>query len=1077
MSRLVEWSAFVEDVRTGNPLRELMAETGKFDGDFISCPFHSERSPSCHIFGEKEEAFNCFGCGATGDVFGFVQKRERLDFSGAVKFLAARIGRSWENDGGEAFEPEFKQELENMVERRRVENLITEGAAFFHRTLPTKVRAWVRKQYGFDDETIDRKLIGFGAGDALLHWFTEEQGYSEERVLQTGLFVRTKDGIKGFFDDRVTFPYLIRGHAKYMIGRKTEWTSDDEWEKGKYKKLLTHGEKHSYVSKSVANSWFYGEDDTRGTVDLLVMTEGVTDCVSIQMLGIKCISPVTVRFRRADLPKLLELARGIPKVIVCNDNDINSKGETPGLAGAVDTVGYLFEHGIDARLAQLPKAAGVAKIDNNEYIRAALAEAKAAEDPDPKAFARGKLLEVYANAKSYPQYKIDEVPTGLDPTELAVRLKVIFKIVATCGPVERGGYATSIARRFGISKSSVAQSITELLPDAERRDDTAAATPVSAESRGGSAANEDIVRGQIVADAEHYYVKTRKWDEVISTFILNPRKVVRFEDEYLVECGVKAKGVKSEITLQLARKAFESKREFIRSFRHPAMQWTGNDDNVQSLLSSLKTHELTERRGIKTLGYNMTESGPVWVTANYVFDAAGVVEDPEVIYVDHGAPLADRLVYEFPEAEEVKRLAQYAMPRLLTVNEAKIMVPALGWWFASFLKKPIAERLGHFPLLFIYGTAGCGKTTIARELLWPLSGVSPKKNEAFSCTDTMFALARNSASTASIVLPFDEFRPDMGRQKIEQIQRYARRVYNGDIEMRGRQDQGVNQFSLQAPSCIIGEARPEGDPALIERLVLVNPDKFALTPERAVICEELKNSGHGRLAGPYIQFALQQDIGTLLVKSRALTDEVLRRMKRGHALPHRCYDNLLVVVMGLHLFEAFAAENAVVLPAIDYVSVFNSLLDESLEGTNGMVKDGFDHLIEEASTLASLGLLTEGREYTLGENNELNLFLPAVYKRYVDERRKSGKEDATNGMRALKKVAFEKLTGGGYIKHIDKRVKFSDGGQKRCLVIDSSLVPASLDFEPFPANSEQLHTKSSWRGEWDSTGATHYGRN
>ncbi len=1077
MSRLVEWSAFVEDIRTGNPLRELMAETGKFDGNFISCPFHSERSPSCHIFGEKEEAFNCFGCGATGDVFEFVQKRERLDFRGAVDFLAARIGRSWENDGGEAFEPEFKQELENMVERRRVENLITEGAAFFHRTLPTKVRAWVRKQYGFDDDTIDRKLIGFGAGDALLHWFTEEQGYTEERLLQTGLFVRTKDGIKGFFDDRVTFPYMIRGRAKYMIGRKTEWTSDDEWEKGKYKKLLTHAEKHAYVSKSVSNSWFYGEDDTRGTVDLLVMTEGVTDCVSIQMLGIKCISPVTVRFRKADLAKLLELARGIPKVIVCNDNDVNSKGETPGLAGAVDTVGYLFEHGIDARLAQLPKAIGVAKIDNNEFIRAALAEAKEAEDPDPKTFARNKLLAVYANAKSYPQYKIDEVPTGLDPTELAVRLKAIFKIVATCGPVERGGYATSIARRFGISKASVSQSISELVPDAERRDDEAStAAAVSADSRGGGAASEDIVRGQIVADAEHYYVKTRKWDEVISTFVLNPRKVVRFEDEYLIECGVKAKGVNSEITLQLARKAFESKREFIRSFRHPAMQWTGNDDNVQSLLSSLRTHELTERKGIKTLGYNMTASGPVWVTANYVFDAAGVVEDPEVIYVDHGAPLADRLAYEFPEADEVKRLAQYAMPRLLTVNEAKIMVPALGWWFASFLKKPIAERLGHFPLLFIYGTAGCGKTTIARELLWPLSGISPKKNEAFSCTDTMFALARNSASTASIVLPFDEFRPDMGRQKIEQIQRYARRVYNGDIEMRGRQDQGVNQFSLQAPSCIIGEARPEGDPALIERLVLVNPDKFALTPERAVICEELKNSDHGRLAGPYIQFALQQDIDALLLKSRALTDEVLRRMQRGHALPHRCYDNLLVVVMGLHLFEAFAAENDAVLPAIDYVAVFNAMLDESLEGTNGMVKDSFDHLIEEASTLASLGLLTEGREYTLGEG-ELNLFLPAIYKRYVDERRKSGKEDATNGMRALKKVAFEKLTGGGYIKHIDKRIKFPDGGQKRCVVIDPALVPPSLDFESFPANSEQLHTKNSWRSEWEHGATPQYGRN
>ncbi len=1078
MSRLEEWNAFKDSVRDANPLRELMTEGGeKFNRqDFILCPFHSEKSPSCHLVGDHDEAFYCFGCGANGDVIEFVQKRERVDFKGAVDFLAARVGKSWENQGGEAFDEETQAALDNMIEGRRVENMITESAQFFHRTMPSKVRAWIKKQYGFDDETIDRKLIGFGNGESLMHWLKEEQGYSEAKILQTGLFIKTASGIKGFFDDRVTFPYLIRGRAKYMIARKTEWTSDDEYEKGKYKKQITGGAKFDYVSKHVSNEWFYGEDDSRGNVELLVITEGVTDCVSVQMLGIRCISPVTVRFKKSDLPKLLQLCHKIPKVVVCNDNDTNAKGQMPGLVGAVDTVGFLFENGIDARLAQLPKAAGVAKIDNNEYIRALLDEAHELVESDPKRFAREKLLKVYANAKSYPQYKIEEVPTGLDPTEMADRLKPIFKIVATCGPVERDGYATSIARRFNISKGSVASSIRELLPEAERRDDDSpAAGAVSGEGRGGGGHDDDIIRGQIVADVEHYYVKTKKWDEVISTFVLAPKKVVRFEDEYLIECGVKAKGVGHEFTLQLARKSFESKREFIRSFRHPAMQWTGGDDNVQSLLSTLRTHELVERKGVKTLGYHMTPQGPVWVTANYVFNADGIVEDPEVTYVDHGAPLADRLEYEFPDDDEVKRLAEYVMPRMLGVNEARIMVPAIGWWFASVLKKPISERLGHFPLLFIYGTAGCGKTSLAKEVLWPMSGVSQRKNDMFSCTDTMFALARNSASTASIVLPFDEFRPDMGRQNIEKIQRYARRVYNGDIEMRGRQDQGVNQFSLQAPSCIIGEARPEGDPALIERLVLVNPDKFALTPERATIYKELTTSGHGRLAGPLVQFALQQDVDALIVKSRGLTDEILKRMRRAHVLPHRCYDNMLVVVMGLNLFEAFAAAHDVALPSIDYVAVFNAMLDESLEGGNGMVKDNFDHLLEEASTLSHLGLLTEGREYTLVDG-ELNLFLPAIYKRYIDERRRSGKEDATNGMRALKKVAFEKLTGGGgYILSIDKRVKFPDGGQRRCIVIDPRLVPQTLDFEQFAANASETRERKSWRSDWEQE--PQYGKN
>ena len=55
------------------------------------CPFHDERSPSFHVT-PGTGLYNCFGCGAGGGVFEWVQKREGLSFPDAVRKLAAELG-------------------------------------------------------------------------------------------------------------------------------------------------------------------------------------------------------------------------------------------------------------------------------------------------------------------------------------------------------------------------------------------------------------------------------------------------------------------------------------------------------------------------------------------------------------------------------------------------------------------------------------------------------------------------------------------------------------------------------------------------------------------------------------------------------------------------------------------------------------------------------------------------------------------------------------------------------------------------------------------------------------------------
>ncbi len=57
---------------------------------FALCPFHHEDTPSFTV-NPKTQLWHCFGCGAGGDIFTFLQKRDGLTFSQALRRLAREI--------------------------------------------------------------------------------------------------------------------------------------------------------------------------------------------------------------------------------------------------------------------------------------------------------------------------------------------------------------------------------------------------------------------------------------------------------------------------------------------------------------------------------------------------------------------------------------------------------------------------------------------------------------------------------------------------------------------------------------------------------------------------------------------------------------------------------------------------------------------------------------------------------------------------------------------------------------------------------------------------------------------------
>ena len=55
------------------------------------CPFHTEKTPSFVVNLERQR-WKCFGCGQSGDVISFIQRRKRLSFTGALQYLGNSTG-------------------------------------------------------------------------------------------------------------------------------------------------------------------------------------------------------------------------------------------------------------------------------------------------------------------------------------------------------------------------------------------------------------------------------------------------------------------------------------------------------------------------------------------------------------------------------------------------------------------------------------------------------------------------------------------------------------------------------------------------------------------------------------------------------------------------------------------------------------------------------------------------------------------------------------------------------------------------------------------------------------------------
>lgn len=82
----------IEQIKEMYSMRDILNRYGITPNrsGYCPCPFHQEKSASLKVY---EKDFNCFGCGANGDIFKFVELMEDISFKEAFQSLGGTYGR------------------------------------------------------------------------------------------------------------------------------------------------------------------------------------------------------------------------------------------------------------------------------------------------------------------------------------------------------------------------------------------------------------------------------------------------------------------------------------------------------------------------------------------------------------------------------------------------------------------------------------------------------------------------------------------------------------------------------------------------------------------------------------------------------------------------------------------------------------------------------------------------------------------------------------------------------------------------------------------------------------------------
>ncbi len=380
------------------------------------CPFHSEKTGSFTVYPDSQ-SFYCFGCGAGGDVIGFIRRIENLEYVEAIKFLAQRAGMTV---------PEDAAEDKTALLKTKILEMNREAARFYFSEL-TKPSGKAALDYLLGRGLLPKTIKHFGLGYSPNEWtkltdLLYSKGFKYEEMEAAQL--SRKSGKSGryydVFRDRVMFPIIdLRGNVIGFGGRKMNGDGP------KY-----YNSPDTPVFKKTKNLFALNFAKNQKP-ERLILCEGYMDVIAMHQAGFTEAVASLGTSLTSDQCRLV--SSYVDEAVLAYDSD------EAGQKATKRAISLLDEVGIRPRVLSIPDAK-----DPDEYI---------------KKFGGARFKYLIEQSAGSVEYELSKIGAKYDietPEGKISALKDAVVLLADMkNPLEREVWAAKLASDYGTTKDGI----------------------------------------------------------------------------------------------------------------------------------------------------------------------------------------------------------------------------------------------------------------------------------------------------------------------------------------------------------------------------------------------------------------------------------------------------------------------------------------------------------------------------------------------------------------------------------------------------------------------------------------------
>lgn len=774
------------------------------------CPFHGEKTPSFIVSPARNYA-HCFGCGKSWDAIGFVRERNGWTFEEAVDYLAGKLGIQYEKRELSAEEREAAFRGEQLI---RVNAVAQEFFLESFRRSPA-AKAYCESR-GWSDETVQLFGVGYAPRGGGLYQYMTGKGWKKDLLLEAGLVgMNNETGeIYDAFRERIVFPIFSK--TGYIAGFTGRYVGENE-DVAKRMKYVNTKETDIFAKGKMLFGWFQAASSVRSS-ETVVLCEGNPDVMRLHQIGVDyAVAPMGTALTKENIDFLKDRAKN---VIIAGDMDKSGLEAT-------------CKHGEELLHAGLRVRVMIWQYND----RGKSAEEKGPKDPDeyflkhPKGWAEA----LSRNTEDYLPWMARRILSGKNTqTEVAAAITEVCRLLAMVrdeNAVEM--YMASFVKEwknqkvwnteFYKARNAIERSV------------------VSEDKK-----TQEMIReyGFYVKNNSYYGAASSSKDRCWSNFTLEPILHIRDErNARRIYKVVNTSGQEAIVKFQQSDLvSFADFKRILESAGNYIWEVTAAE------LTQLKKYlydDTPSADEIRQLGWQKRWGFYAWGNGGMDHDtfvkasAYGVFKMKDRRFYLPGCA-ADTMVNTTGYVTE-RRFVYLETNDISLEDYVKLYLKVYGdnakvafCFLVATLFKDIMVQVEKFPILFLFGPKGTGKTQFASSLT---SFFYTEYKAPSLEASTKAAIAESLAEVSNAIVHLDEYKVALGPDK----QEILKGVWDGVGRTRVNvdNDKRREQTAVDCGVIVSGQEQPMADVALFSRVLYLTFHKSVFSAEEKRNMEEL----------------------------------------------------------------------------------------------------------------------------------------------------------------------------------------------------------------------------------------------